>query len=381
MNQPTSFDEMNQNQPRKLRFGGITLNPSPNPYDTNGYNPNDDGSRAAAFDRDRIIPGEFDAFEDLPPLPEDDVAAFVDDTNDSPEIKRIREMQQRIDDLENELARRKRTGGGAKGKKGMKELENLVLNMQREFKLVKQALSEQGARELVRKRNAANPTLPPWHVEYQDFNNDGIPDVIVHNDNHKPMIVNGWTTVRSDYPMKHIYYNQYPTKEARKQVKLEMANELHKDPKLINAYKVYKNTYAKAAMNGDMEKVNKLSEMQQAHYKTPKRTQSLYQQFNSEIFTPVASAVFNELQTKKNVSAMAKACGKIWKILVLNPVAIAGGYGGYDDPNFINKKKDPSCKGAINQKCGEIFNQINQDPNPFYDMVKDNIIAALENRI
>ena len=103
----------------------------------------------------------------------------------------------------------------ARGKIGMNELANIVLNMQRDFKRVANALSVQGATDIIDKHNDKSPNAP-WHLIHEDVNGDNIPDIIIRNENNEPIIVNGWTTKGSDYPERYQYYNRYPTREARR---------------------------------------------------------------------------------------------------------------------------------------------------------------------
>lgn len=362
---------MSANNP--FMFGGKPL--GPNPYDFNEGYKGYDRNKAAQYERDLFSPEEYADLENVP-LPPEEVGEFLEvDPNNPQEV--INDLKNQIQDLQAELAKKRRSGT-TKGRKGMKELENLVLHMQREFKQVKQALSKEGADNLVRKRNAANPNLPPWHVEYGDYNNDSIPDVIVHNAAHQPIIVNGWTTTQSEYPTKFEYYSMYPTKEARKAVRAEMAEAQGKPIDKINAYKVFKRAFAAHEDNA-----GKLADIKTAHYKVPKnKPPSSYQQFNSKIFTPIANSVFEQLQIPKNVSAMAKACGKIWKEHVLDVVARKGGYQGYDDPRFIAKKKDPGCKQAIDNRCAGIYNLvIENNDEQFNNLIHSTIVDALEGRI
>ena len=101
------------------------------------------------------------------------------------------------------------------GRIGMNELANIVLGMQRDFKRVANALSVQGAQEIIEKHNDNSPNAP-WNLLHQDVNRDGIPDIIIRNENNEPIVVNGWTTKGSDYPERYRYYNTYPTREARR---------------------------------------------------------------------------------------------------------------------------------------------------------------------
>ena len=103
------------------------------------------------------------------------------------------------------------------GKKlGMDELAHIVLNLQRDFKRVSNALSLQGAQEIVNKHNAKNPNNQ-WTAHDDDINGDNIPDIIIRNSGGHPIVVNGWTTKSSNYPTKYLYYSANPTREKRRE--------------------------------------------------------------------------------------------------------------------------------------------------------------------
>ena len=104
----------------------------------------------------------------------------------------------------------------SRSKIGMDKLADIVLGLQRDFKRVANALSVQGAQEIVNSHNGKSPNNP-WYVTNDDVNDDGIPDIIIRNANNDPIVVNGWTTKGSDYPERFLYYNAYPTREQRKQ--------------------------------------------------------------------------------------------------------------------------------------------------------------------
>ena len=87
-------------------------------------------------------------------------------------------------------------------KPGMKELQNIVLNLYRDVVRVKNAISPQGAGEIVRKHNSKAKPEAHWRLETDDVNADGIPDLIIKNARGEPMYVNGYTTKQSDFP-KH----------------------------------------------------------------------------------------------------------------------------------------------------------------------------------
>lgn len=115
-----------------------------------------------------------------------------------------------------------------RSKPGMNELATIVLDMQRDIKRMKSVIAPQSAAQLVAKHNATNPRSP-WKLLKVDangpdtidnmryLNNDGIPDVVITNKDDNPIIVNGYTTKQGRWPDDLMFYNAFPTREARRQ--------------------------------------------------------------------------------------------------------------------------------------------------------------------
>ena len=74
-----------------------------------------------------------------------------------------------------------RSRGGAKGKIGMNELQNIVVNLYRDVKRVKKAITPQGAQAMVDKHNAKSKPSAHWQLHTEDINADGVPDIIIRN--------------------------------------------------------------------------------------------------------------------------------------------------------------------------------------------------------
>lgn len=100
--------------------------------------------------------------------------------------------------------------GRASSKIGMNELANLILNLQRDVKRVSKAISPDGAEDMVKKHNADKAPESHWKFVHRDINEDGIPDVLITNSKNQPIYVNGYTTTKSDYPMRYHYYKDLP---------------------------------------------------------------------------------------------------------------------------------------------------------------------------
>ena len=111
---------------------------------------------------------------------------------------------------------------------GMQDITKIVLDLQRDIKRVKNAISPQGAEAIVTSHNANSRPSAYWKLNKRDaripasltnltdINNDGIPDVVISNAEGKPLFVNGYTTTASSYPVDLAYYNRYPTRRERK---------------------------------------------------------------------------------------------------------------------------------------------------------------------
>ena len=108
------------------------------------------------------------------------------------------------------------------GKIGMKDLTKIVLDLNQDVKLIKDAQSLQGAQNWI-ERNGWNGKYGAYQ---KDVNGDTIPDIVVQRldsegnpiDNDY-VIVNGYTTTDSTYPYRHAYYTQYPTRQERNEAK------------------------------------------------------------------------------------------------------------------------------------------------------------------
>lgn len=105
--------------------------------------------------------------------------------------------------------------GGPSAKRGMSQLESIVLNLYRDVVRVKNAISPQGAAEIVEKHNEKARPEAHWQLYDDDVNEDGIPDIIIRNAKGDPMYINGYTTKRSDWPETLAYYQAYPKRKDR----------------------------------------------------------------------------------------------------------------------------------------------------------------------
>jgi hypothetical protein len=87
-------------------------------------------------------------------------------------------------------------------------LFQIIQGLKRDIRLIKDAQSKAGAEDWIQRNGLENQL----YVDDRDIDGDSIPDIIVRRrDTRKPYIVKGYTTEQSSYPLKHEYYDMYPT--------------------------------------------------------------------------------------------------------------------------------------------------------------------------
>lgn len=209
----------------------------------------------------------------------------------------------------------------------MLELQKIILDLQRDVKRVSSAISPLGAETMVAKHNKANPKSP-WKLNkidpsqpaslhnLTDINNDGIPDVIISNANNYPMYVNGYTTKRSDYPIRLNYYNEYPTRKSRKGYPI---SEYKKD--IWNPEYVDSGDDFKAYGNVDFSFPNQLKGYNIKGYsvKEPKRMSS-YSRYRKFVVGPIVDKLINQLSNNHvfipkayKLQLLASATARTWE--------------------------------------------------------------------
>lgn len=121
---------------------------------------------------------------------------------------------------------------GDRSKRGMFDLAKVILDSYSDIKRIKQAMSVPGAVQLINDHNLKNPNQQ-WKLlkkdpqgpdnlnNMRDYNNDGVPDIIIANQHDSPLFVNGYTTKPTNWPNDALYYDAFPTKEARRAIRNE----------------------------------------------------------------------------------------------------------------------------------------------------------------
>jgi hypothetical protein len=96
---------------------------------------------------------------------------------------------------------------------GVADLYGIVQDLKQDIQFIKDAQSRPGAERWIRNKKLTDHL----HVTDDDIDGDGVPDIIVRKrSDNSPYIVKGYTTKPSEYPMRHFYFNQYPTARDRK---------------------------------------------------------------------------------------------------------------------------------------------------------------------
>ncbi len=261
----------------------------------------------------------------------------------------------------NPIQWRGRTGTKIAKKPGMKELQNIVLNLYRDVVRVKNAISPQGADEIVKKHNAKSKPEAHWRLETDDVNADGIPDIIIKNARGDPMYVNGYTTKKSDYPETFEYYSKYPTKFERKTM-----------PKR----KFIKEQLYGIETRYDSENLHEIGDMRASNrpewYDTARKKYRLtnidkarlspYRRFQTFIVQPKLNDILEAMKLSNyplKGPLLAKVTSSVWNNSVVIPIAQANGVRPEDLDKF---RKSKAFKELSDQKVTEILGNARTDP-------------------
>ena len=261
--------------------------------------------------------------------------------------------------LINEILARARDGtlvnrGNAFGKpterKGMTDLARIVLDLQRDIKRVKNAISPQGAQAIVDQHNATakpsahwklnkqNPQGPAALTNLTDINNDGIPDVVITNANNQPIYVNGYTTTNSNYPVDLAYYNRYPTRAARRGHSLNgFKNELYNVTYDVNNEDIRQRGNV-AAFNPHVEYLDGY-DLNKFRMKQPKRM-TAFNRFKKFVVSLYIDRILTQLHVpaSSKLAVSSKACAAAWNAFVLGPIYQKYNANTEAERNRIKKK-------------------------------------------
>ena len=245
-------------------------------------------------------------------------------------------------------------------RKGMPDLANIVLGLQRDIQRVKKAISPRGAEAIVNSHNATakpsahwklnkrNPEAPASLANLTDYNNDGVPDVVITNASNQPLFVNGYTTTNSTYPIDLAYYNQYPTRADRRGHPL---NEFKKD--LYNVkYVEQSDDFRKV---GDVlssePRLDYLSgyELNTYHLPPPKRMSS-FNRFKKFVLPQYINSVLDQFHVPPagRLALSSKAAAHAWNQFILNPIFEKYNAQTAADQNKIKKKQAAEIDERVN---------------------------------
>jgi hypothetical protein len=220
-------------------------------------------------------------------------------------------------------------------KVGMNELANIVLGLKQDIKKIASAQSMTGAQNWVNHHGGPDK----YHVFNEDANNDGIPDVVVKDSLGNPVIVDGYTTKKSDWPWRYSYETEVPREQyqdktgrtrTRKQMKMkEFLGRKFGGETIEHGTKYDPNSYSQEA-KGILE----LAKAAKYQLKAP-RGKNAYTQFNEAFTNQMSTAVVQAIRQASSesgeafqllwnynvaVGARAKICSTIYNTYVVAPI-------------------------------------------------------------
>lgn len=292
-----------------------------------------------------------------------------------------------------ELQTRHVGNGKASSKIGMGELAKIVLDLQRDIKRVSKAISPRGASEMVDKHNQGLPedSASRWKFVHRDVNGDNIPDVLITNSKNQPLFINGYTTKKSDYPIRYEFYNDFPTGDDRKQALQEFGS--------ISKYAKNKfNVQYNDNFDGDLHKLGEMTSWQLPkswqnykldNYKgfpTKKKDLSGFDRFKRYVLGDKFNDVIEVLKQRKicnipgkyKIRVISKATAELWRYWILAKIAEAHNIR-VDGEAMEKIKKTADGKKDINAVVSSLLNDLNL-VNPEVDWTEEKR-QALENQL
>ena len=234
------------------------------------------------------------------------------------------------------------------GTVGMDDLVKIVTTLKQDVKQIKDAQSVQSANEWLSRHKLDDI----YEATGRDLNNDNIPEVVVQTKNgHKPVIVNGYTTVPSLFPYRNAYYTTYPTYNQRK--------EAHKQGMNLRTYidNIYDPRYDDSGRKitsyagndwRTWENNLKRAGIKESQLIKPKG-RSTYQAFVARCIAPIYQAIkyLNGTKPPFPLTAMASV---IWNNFILIPAMFyvyGDGIRSVSDEQWKNLRGKKDVKLAI----------------------------------
>ena len=272
-----------------------------------------------------------------------------------------------------ELKTRYSANGKASSKIGMGELAKIILDLQRDVKRVSKAISPQGAEEMVNKHNRGLPenSASRWRFVHKDVNRDGIPDVLITNSKGHPLYVNGYTTTKSDHPIRYEFYKEHPSSEDRRQALAHFGS-------MSNYAKDKFGVKYNDDFEGDLHKLGEMTSYQKPeswnnyileNYKGfPKKKKDLsgFDRFKKYVLGDKFNDVIEALRQQKvcnipgkyKIRVIAKATAELWKVWILSKIAEA--YNTTINSEAMERiKKTAEGKRDINAVVSSLLNDLN----------------------
>lgn len=258
-------------------------------------------------------------------------------------------------------------GGKPKSRKGMPQLAQIVgSKMARDIKRVGDLVSLKSAENYIARNKLKNVK-----ARETDVDGDGIPEVVVTDKNGQVWSINGYTTKASDYPFRKLYYDQYQSRQERKEAR-EAGNTMKKF-----IYSRYQPTYGDDGLSITYKTNPKDDPIyEQAHKKgynlaIPKE-RSPYQAFNQLIIKPVFDGIILSQGDKDAQKAFRKSLGtgalsaiasKLYEEYIVLPVFDQLNKMGelkdcLKDYIEIVKKKDPEFKYSEEENLAEFIEYV-----------------------
>lgn len=240
---------------------------------------------------------------------------------------------------------------------GMDDLFNIVINLQRDVRKISKAQSEAGAREVAASLSKRYGT--DFDVAVEDLNGDDIPDVVIHDEDHTPYVVNGYTLAKTKYPMNNFYYSTRGEGQKRKAWKEDMFGKADYGDDILNSYVAdpFDKTLSKpkkltGASKEQWRKVKKAMELKHKPKPTRLSPYTLFQQ----LLKVITDTLHLQIPDRTKVVA------SLWNELIVNGLM---GYYGVDTDDVEHVKKFKSTKvfkQAIQNLMLSVWDRQNRKP-------------------
>ena len=236
---------------------------------------------------------------------------------------------------------------------------NMIVNHKMELQKIPQCSSLAGAQAWATKRKL--------RAGQEDFDKDGVPEIVVYNKAGQPMIINGYRPKPSDYAIRNAYWSENPTLEKRIDAGPMM------DWVKAKAYTVtedpdnpWKRTIRKTQWG---------SELKEKGYKMPTKPKKQYSVFNifCKLIAPYVNTYFDDKQYfQESLGETAgPSCVKLIKKIV-SPISIYRAlYLKLVERVYFVHLVD---NGIITKDYKKFKEYLKNNPNKFWTYFKNNYL-------